>query len=127
MKYKKIVHLFILTLLIAGISSCESQTSSIEKETTTTNKKDTSKMKATNEIIVDVRTPEEWEFDGHAKCSVNYPLDELMDKVNELKKYDHIILVCRSGNRAGIAQRQLESAGLTHIENKGAWQNINCN
>jgi rhodanese-related sulfurtransferase len=113
--------------MIVGISSCDSQTTkTTEKEETTQTKKDTSTMK-TNEIIVDVRTPEEWEFDGHANCSVNYPLDEIQEKIEELKKYDHIILVCRSGNRAGVAKRQLENAGITNIENKGAWQNINCN
>lgn len=110
-----------------GISSCNSQTTkTIKKEETTQTKKDTSTMK-THEIIVDVRTPEEWEFDGHANCSVNYPLDEIQEKIEELKKYDHIILVCRSGNRAGVAKRQLENAGITNIENMGAWQNINCN
>lgn len=84
-------------------------------------------MKTKNEIIVDVRTPEEWEYDGHANCSVNYPLDELSGKIEELKKYDHIVLVCRSGGRAGVAQRQLESAGIKNVENKGAWQNVTCN
>ena len=34
-----------------------------------------------NEIIVDVRTTEEWEFDGHAECSVNYPLDQFDDVI----------------------------------------------
>ena len=77
-------------------------------------------------IIVDVRTIEEWNEDGHADCSVNYPLDQIGSKIDELKKYDNIVLVCRSGNRAGIAKRQLETAGLTNIENKGAWQNIAC-
>jgi phage shock protein E len=127
MKIKNIATLFILLFMIVGISSCDSQTTkTTEKEETTQTKKDTSTMK-TNEIIVDVRTPEEWEFDGHANCSVNYPLDEIQEKIEELKKYDHIILVCRSGNRAGVAKRQLENAGITNIENKGAWQNINCN
>jgi phage shock protein E len=80
------------------------------------------------QIIVDVRTVEEWENDGHADCTVNYPLDTFETKIEELKKYDKVIIVCRSGNRAGVAKKQLVSAGFTkEVENLGAWQNVNCN
>ena len=83
-------------------------------------------MKTNKEIIVDVRTPEEWQYDGHAECTVNYPLDQLQDKINELKSYDHVVLVCRSGGRAGSAKRMLEAAGIKNVENLGAWQNVSC-
>lgn len=79
------------------------------------------------QIIVDVRTPEEWNGDGHADCSVNYPLDSFGSKIEELKKYDKVILVCRSGARAGAAKKQLLDAGYTkEVENLGPWQNIKC-
>lgn len=78
------------------------------------------------EIIVDVRTVEEWNLDGHADCSVNYPLDQFKSKIEELKNYKNVILVCRSGNRAEQAKEMLESAGYTNAENKGPWQNITC-
>ena len=82
---------------------------------------------AVKEIIVDVRTVEEWNEDGHADCSVNYPLDKFEGKIEELKKYDKVILVCRSGNRAGIAKAKLQSAGYSkEIENLGPWQNVTC-
>ena len=85
-------------------------------------------MKNVNTIIVDVRTPEEWNNDGHADCTVNYPMDSFESKIEELKKYDKIIIVCRSGNRAGIAKNILLKAGYTkEIENLGAWQNVKCN
>jgi len=117
---------FIAFLFLAiGLGSCGTEVKQQENKTSI-NQKDTLIMKTTEEIIVDVRTPEEWEFDGHANCAVNYPLDELMDKVEELKKYQHIVLVCRSGARAGVAKRQLENAGLSNIENLGPWQNVNC-
>ncbi|HSN61486.1 MAG TPA: rhodanese-like domain-containing protein [Ferruginibacter sp.] len=77
-------------------------------------------------IIVDVRTTGEWINDGHANCSVNYPLDELSSKIDSLRNYDKIIVVCRSGNRSAAAKEMLEEQGLKNIENKGAWQNINC-
>ena len=82
--------------------------------------------KAGETIIVDVRTVAEWENDGHANCSVNIPLDQLEARMGELKKDQKIVLVCRSGGRAGTAKQMLEGAGFTQLENKGAWQNIEC-
>ncbi|MBK7761840.1 MAG: rhodanese-like domain-containing protein [Bacteroidetes bacterium] len=75
---------------------------------------------------MDVRTPEEWNSEGHASCSVNYPLDILTSKFEKLKMYDTIYVVCRSGNRASIAKEMLELEGIAIVENKGAWQNIHC-
>lgn len=86
-------------------------------------------MKTRNEkeIIVDVRTREEWEFDGHSDCSVNVPLDELDQKIKDLLSYDKITVVCRSGARAGVARVKLLNAGYTKpIENLGPWQNVVC-
>ena len=103
------------------LSSCQSQTNNKQKVEPQKNE-----VMKNKEIIVDVRSPEEWEFDGHADCSVNYPLDEIQYKVEDLKKYDHVVLVCRSGNRAGVAKRILEQAGLKNVENKGPWQNASC-
>lgn len=77
-------------------------------------------------IIIDVRTLEEWEQDGHADCSVNYPMDQISTKIEELKKYNEVILVCRSGGRAGSVKSQLEAAGLKNVKNLGAWQNVKC-
>jgi rhodanese-related sulfurtransferase len=82
--------------------------------------------KAGETVIVDVRTVAEWENDGHANCSVNIPLDQLEARMGELKKDQKIVLVCRSGGRAGTAKQMLEGAGFTQLENKGAWQNIEC-
>lgn len=77
------------------------------------------------QIIVDVRTPEEFDFYGHAEDSVNYPLDEFEKHIEDLKQYDKIIIVCRSGGRASVAQSQLKAAGYNNpIENLGSWQNV---
>lgn len=78
------------------------------------------------QIIVDVRTVEEWNEDGHAQCTINMPLDEIDKHVAELKGYDEVVLVCRSGNRAETAKSILQQEGITHITNKGSWRNINC-
>lgn len=78
-------------------------------------------------ITIDVRTAEEWEMDGHAPCTINYPLDKLSSRFEELKKYDSIFVVCRSGNRAAMAKEMLLQEGISQVENKGAWENIECN
>ena len=77
-------------------------------------------------IIVDVRTPEEWIEDGHATCTVNFPLDELTNHMDTLKQFQKIVLVCRSGNRAEQARNILKDEGLNNIENGGSWTNIKC-
>lgn len=119
---KNIKSIIVAFVLLFSLAQCNSQTKKTEnmKNSNTTET-------STKQIIVDVRSIEEWNEDGHADCSVNYPLDQFQSKIEELKKYDKVILVCRSGNRAGIAKAQLQSAGYTkEIENLGPWQNVTC-
>jgi rhodanese-related sulfurtransferase len=66
--------------------------------------------------LIDVRTPAEFEA-GHIPGAVNVPLDELKASTEQLRSVldDHhdVVLVCRSGARAGQAQEALHAAGLT--------------
>jgi rhodanese-related sulfurtransferase len=78
----------------------------------------------TNKIIVDVRTPDEWKSDGHAEGSVNIPVDQIQNRISELRVYEKVTLVCRSGGRAGLAMDILKQAGITRVENLGSWKNI---
>ncbi len=124
---KNTIHSIITITLISFslmlFAQCNANTQKSENMNTTTAKTDST----VKQIIVDVRSVEEWENDGHADCSVNYPLDSFQSKIDELKKYDKVVLVCRSGGRAGVAKSQLQSAGFTkEVENLGAWQNVKC-
>jgi rhodanese-related sulfurtransferase len=69
-----------------------------------------------NPTLIDVRTPVEFEA-GHIPGAVNVPLDELKGSLDQLCAVldDHhdVVLVCRSGARAGQAQEALQAAGLT--------------
>ena len=103
--------------LLSCINSGDPSENTATKSIATSNKKT---------IIVDVRTTAEWMDDGHANCSVNYPLDELDAKIESLKPFEKVIVVCRSGHRAGIAKEILEKAGIKNVENGGGWQNITC-
>jgi rhodanese-related sulfurtransferase len=109
-------------LLFAALTACGPRESQVQENTRSIVQKDsTAKI-----IIVDVRTPEEYSGDGHADCTVNYPLDEFVQHIEELKDYDKVILVCRSGNRAGRALNMLVEAGYSKAENAGAWQDAPC-
>ena len=77
-----------------------------------------------NLFVVDVRTPGEFSM-GHVNGSINIPLDELADRMDELKNIPgKIILCCASGNRSGQAHRYLLQNGFTEIHNGGSWMNL---
>ncbi len=88
---------------------------------------DTTKNATGKAIIIDVRTQGEWDNDGHAPCTKLIPLDQLEQRVAELRPYSKITVVCRSGARAGRAASYLKSVGFSDVSNAGPWQNANCN
>ena len=70
-------------------------------------------------IIIDVRSPQEFKL-GHANKSKNIPLPELKTKIKTLKDKE-VILVCKSGARAGMAKSILKKEGIL-AHNLGPWQ-----
>ena len=77
---------------------------------------------AAGAVVVDVRSPAEFDG-GHFKGSKNIPLPKLSSSINSLKGKE-VILVCRSGGRAGSAKVMLQRSGIKAY-NAGAWQNLN--
>jgi len=65
-------------------------------------------------VILDVRTVSEFE-EGHIKEAINIPVDELVDRLDELSKDDELLVYCRTGNRSGIAVSILLNADYTKI------------
>jgi rhodanese-related sulfurtransferase len=66
--------------------------------------------------ILDVRTP--GEFEGvHIAGAYNVPLDLLREHRDEIRTHldDHVVLVCRSGQRAAQAEQTLHDTGLTNV------------
>ena len=66
--------------------------------------------------ILDVRTP--GEFEGvHIAGAYNVPLDLLREHSDEIRTHldDHVVLVCRSGQRATQAEQTLYDTGLTNV------------
>lgn len=87
--------------------------------------------------IIDVRTPEEFAFVGHAEMAWNVPLafvtykreagktkhsvqwnPDFVDEVKRLAGPDDMLLVtCRSGDRGAMAVNRLAAAGFTNAFN----------
>jgi phage shock protein E len=73
-----------------------------------------------NAILVDVRTPSEY-AEAQIKGAVNIPLDQLNNRISQLKDKNHIIVFCRSGYRSSQAKALLEAKGFTNVINAGTW------
>jgi phage shock protein E len=75
--------------------------------------------------LVDVRTQFEFQS-GHVEGSINIPLDEVPDRVDEFKAIQGTIIVCCvSGGRSGQAVAFLGMHGIDNIYNGGSWMDIN--
>lgn len=74
--------------------------------------------------IVDVRSPEEF-MGGHVAGSINIPLQEVPNRVEEIKSMKApLVLCCASGGRSGQAQRYLAQLGMDCV-NGGSWLDVN--
>lgn len=74
--------------------------------------------------IVDVRTPEEF-MGGHVAGSINIPLQEVPNRVEEFAAMAQpILLCCASGNRSGQATIFLKGNNID-CENGGSWLSVN--
>jgi rhodanese-related sulfurtransferase len=75
-----------------------------------------------------VREP--WENEEFNIGGELIPVGSLMEKIPELEKYkdEEIIVYCRSGNRSGMAQMILNSAGFSNVRNLLGgmldWENV---
>jgi len=72
-------------------------------------------------ILIDVRTKEEFE-NGHIKGSVNIPVDNLRERLNELDKNKTIVEYCQVGLRGYIADRILSQNGFKVLNVTGGYR-----
>jgi phage shock protein E len=74
--------------------------------------------------IVDVRTPSEF-MGGHVSGSINIPLQEIPNRMDELKNLaGPLVLCCASGNRSAQATHYLTEQGINCC-NGGSWLDVN--
>ena len=73
--------------------------------------------------IVDVRT--EGEFaEGNVNGSINIPLNEVVDRMEELRGMQPLVLCCLSGGRSGQATSFLQTQGCDNVHNGGGWEMV---
>lgn len=74
------------------------------------------RRQAAGGVLIDVREPSEWR-NGHAPGAALIPLGELPTRLGEVPRDREVLLICRSGNRSGQAQRLLQARGYTRVVN----------
>ncbi len=80
-------------------------------------------MKIEFKTVVDVRSHSEY-MSGHVRGSVNIPLHEIQQRLEEVKQLQQpLILCCASGGRSGQAAAFLTQLGIA-CENGGSWFNV---
>ena len=78
--------------------------------------------KAQQPLIIDVRTPEEFS-EGHLTNAINIPFDQIAKIENYLTdKSKPILLYCRSGRRAELAENTLYTLGYKETFNGMSYQ-----
>ena len=76
-----------------------------------------------NTTIVDVRTQGEFIW-GNVSGSINIPLDEVVERTEELREMQPLVLCCLSGGRSGQATSYLQAQGFESVYNGGGWQMV---
>ncbi len=80
-------------------------------------------------LLIDVRSPREYEFDGHIAGARLIPLSALQARMSELPQDKKLIFNCRSGVRSQTACDHMIRAGYTNVVNLSggmeAWKRAN--
>ncbi|MFZ5825562.1 MAG: rhodanese-like domain-containing protein [Bacillota bacterium] len=66
--------------------------------------------------MIDVREPDEFAA-GHIPGAENFPLSRFTAEFRKLGQDEELALVCRSGNRSGMAQQFLRAQGYSRTRN----------
>jgi len=111
---KKLIPFFLSLLILAGCAKSDEYGSGYRQ--IGMDEAITIMEEENNYIILDVRTPEEFE-EKHIPGAVNIPNEIIgADDIPELADKDQLILVyCRSGNRSKQASEKLVKLGYTNI------------
>ncbi len=69
--------------------------------------------------LLDVRSPEEFAA-GAIPGSVNIPVDELIERIDEVD--EQVVVICQAGQRAHVAARRLADSGRRVSNLDGGWR-----
>ncbi len=109
--------LFLAAALLAAAFTAQAEPGTVDV-------KQGASLQSQGTSLIDVREPDEY-AQGHAPGSTLIPLGQLEQRLHELSasKDKPIALICRSGNRSGMAQKILEKAGFTKTVNVAGGMN----
>lgn len=81
--------------------------------------------KAPEAVIIDVRTAQEF-ADEHLTGAINIPFDQIEQRRSELPrdKSQPLLIYCRSGRRAEVADASLNAMGYQHVANGLGYQQL---
>jgi rhodanese-related sulfurtransferase len=68
-------------------------------------------QKSGSSTIIDVRNQDEYES-GHVKNSIWIPVDEIVQRFNELPNDGNLLFICAVGARSGLAAEYASSLGV---------------
>jgi len=74
--------------------------------------------------LIDVRTPTEFNA-GSVPSAINIPLNEVVNRLDELKELQPILVFCAAGIRSQKAIDFLIANGVNQVENGGGWLDVN--
>ena len=74
------------------------------------------KAPSNNIVLLDVRSEDEYNL-GHVAGAINISHDAVAENLNQLAQYKNstIVVYCRSGRRAGVAENILSENGFNNL------------
>ena len=115
-------------VIVAGFVAGNSITAGYKEVSVTEADEVFSNPNISHYTILDVRNPSEIHKNGLIEDSVNIPLDDLRDRLNELDKNKHIFVYCAKGLRGYLSSLILLHHGFENVSNIGggftAWDKI---
>lgn len=129
-------HALVIGLALAACSKSEptsqTQAPASAPATSTSRRKDPElarKLIAEGAAVIDVRSPDEF-ASGHVPTATNIPVDQVASRIADVESLVHhdktkpVVVYCGTGNRAGKAKAQLETAGFTQVVNGGGLDDL---
>ncbi len=123
---------FLLTTITAckqqDVTKHQVQTEKTNKTEITVNELQQKIAADSNLVILDVRTPQELNGPlGHINGVINIPVQVLEKNLDKIEKYKNqtIYIICRSGNRSGVATKILNSKGYNSVNVLGGMRAYN--
>ncbi|MBX3062194.1 MAG: rhodanese-like domain-containing protein [Anaerolineae bacterium] len=113
----------IILIVVVGVAVWNLTSSSGTAKLTPQEYQRTFVSTATQHLLLDVRTPEEFASE-HITGAVNISLQSLTLRLSEVPRDIPVVIYCHSGNRSAQAASILRNAGYTNIYDLGginAW------